>query len=326
MRRGASVLLVMLAAAAGASREPQKIVEYPGTCDASAAVAVGDKLFVVGNDEDNILRVYRREPPGKPIYEYNLTPFIKPDPKDLETDIEGSARIGDRVYWITSHGRDKKGRERPSRHRFFATDVTANGEKVAIKPVGKPYSHLLQDMIAAPTLKKFHLAEAAAKAPDVAGGLNIEGLAAMPDGMHLLIGFRNPVPDSKALIVPLLNPEKMIEGHKAHFGDPSLVDLDGRGIRSIEYIAALKSYFIIAGPIAHEGTFALYRWPGVGHKASKVESVEFGSLHPEALFVFPSEPSTLQILSDDGSRTLGDTNRKSPPPEKRSFRSIQITP
>jgi hypothetical protein len=33
------------------------------------------------------------------------------------------------------------------------------------------------------------------------GGLNIEGLAATPDG-QLLIGFRNPLSEGKALLLP----------------------------------------------------------------------------------------------------------------------------
>ena len=44
-------------------------------------------------------------------------------PKEPEADLEGATRIGDDIYWITSHGQNKNGKNRPSRHRLFATAV-----------------------------------------------------------------------------------------------------------------------------------------------------------------------------------------------------------
>ena len=35
-----------------------------GMCDASAAVPVGDTMFIVANDEDNLLRVYHADISG----------------------------------------------------------------------------------------------------------------------------------------------------------------------------------------------------------------------------------------------------------------------
>jgi hypothetical protein len=53
--------------------------------------------------------------------------------------------------------------------------------------------------------------EAAEKLPPKAkGGLNIEGLAATPD-QELLIGFRNPIPEDKALVLVLTNPKDLLE-------------------------------------------------------------------------------------------------------------------
>ncbi len=98
--------------------------EHSGMCDASAAVAVGPTMFVVANDEDNVLRVYRKNKPGEPVHTFDLTSFLKPDAEHPEADIEAATQVGDRVYWITSHGTNKKGKQRPSRHRLFATEVT----------------------------------------------------------------------------------------------------------------------------------------------------------------------------------------------------------
>src|SRR6267143_1742814 len=79
---------------------------YFGMCDASAAVSLTSNLFIVANDEDNILRIYRRHPGGLPVLTCDLNSFLRVTGKSTEADLEGSARIGDRIYWISSHGRN----------------------------------------------------------------------------------------------------------------------------------------------------------------------------------------------------------------------------
>lgn len=53
------------------------------------------------------------------------------------------------------------------------------------------------------------------------------------------------------------NPAAVIKGNAARFGAPILIDLGGRGIRGIERVG--KEYVTAAGPVADDGTFALYR-------------------------------------------------------------------
>lgn len=84
---------------------------------------------------------------------FNLGSFLAVDPKQPESDLEGAARLGDRVYWITSHGRSRTGKERSSRQRFFATRFTVVGDSVEGQPVGKPYSKLLEDLQGEPALE-----------------------------------------------------------------------------------------------------------------------------------------------------------------------------
>jgi hypothetical protein len=287
----------MLWATAG-SADPQQTISYPGMCDASAAVAINDKLFVVANDEDNVLRVYRRGEPGAP-QQTDLSRFLEVSAEHQEADIEGAARVGDTIYWIGSHGQNSKGKKRPNRHRFFATKVTINGGKVDLKPEGQPYKELRSDLIDAPELQKYGLREAATLAPEDDGGFNIEGLAAKPDGT-MLIGFRNPLYRGKSIVVPLINPEEVINGRKAKFGSPSELDLGRRGIRSIEYSEARKLYLIVAGPADGAGSFALFTWSGTGDHVDHVPDVSFSGLRPESMFVYPGEPKAIEFLSDDG--------------------------
>lgn len=86
-------------------------LEHLGMCDASAAIAIDTIKFIAANDEDNYLRVYKNHDSGPPLQEINANPFLIPGPPDEESDIEGAAHVGDVIFWITSHGRNKK-RER----------------------------------------------------------------------------------------------------------------------------------------------------------------------------------------------------------------------
>jgi len=318
------VICVSLALSAlGADAE---ILEHFGTCDASAAVAIGPDAFVVANDEDNVLRLYHRDESGMPYRTLDLNSFLAPDPKHPEADIEGATLIGDRIYWITSHGANKNGRMRLSRRRLFATEVKSNGGKERISPVGIPYTNLLDDLIASPGLREYDLALAATRAPKRSGSLNIEGLCATPEGA-LLIGFRNPIRDGNALIVPLENPREAIEGKSARLGRPIWLSLGGLGVRSIEYSQTRGKYLIVAGSYGERDDFALYQWSGApGDEPEIIEGIDFQGLRPETLILYPGEDGKVQVLSDDGTRQIDGVDCKRVEPERRRFRSGWITP
>ena len=97
-------------------------------------------------------------------------------------------------------------------------------------------------------------------------GFNIEGLTARADGKSLLLGLRSPLLGedfNQAVLIPLENPEGVVERKQQPVLRPSiLVNLGGRGVRSIEYSEAARAYFILAGPAGNDmGTFELYKWP-----------------------------------------------------------------
>jgi hypothetical protein len=297
-------------------------------CDASAAIAVGPEMFVVANDEDNTLRVYKHDKPSEPVHTVDLTSFLKLDPKHPEADIEGATRIGDRIYWITSHGTNKEGKPRPSRHRVFATEVKVADDKATITPVSTPYKELVKDLTKTPGLKDYKLGEAAKKPPEQVDSLNIEGLGAAPQGA-LLIAFRNPIPDGKALLVPLENPKEVVDGKAAKLGKPIPLSLGGLGVRSIEYFEARGKYLIVAGPHSDKGDFKLYQWSGTSSEEPEpINGVNFKDLQPEALIIYSGDKKKIQVLSDDGTEQVDgkDCKDREVKPEKKSFRSVWITP
>ncbi len=299
-----------------------EITRYQGMCDASAAAALGPDHFVVANDEDNVLRVYRQ---GQPEIAASvpLAAFLG-TAGDEESDLEAVAQIGNRLYWIGSHARNRNGKSRPARQRFFATDIDLANTPPSVRPVGQPATGLLASLLAAPAYRSLGLAEAASRAPEAEGGFNIEGLGATPDG-RLLIGLRSPLREGRALLLPLENPQQVLEGASARWGAPVTLALGGRGVRSIETVAG--GFLIVAGPTADEGTFALYRWSGkVDEAPRQLPDIDLGSLRPEAAFSVPGR-AEVQLLSDDGGvRGSADVECKKLPLAERSFRSLRVQP
>lgn len=290
---------------------------FTGMCDASAGIFLSEDLLVVADDEQNLINTYSIEKKGSPISKLDLTSFLQVSRKNPEVDLEGAARVGDTIYWIASHGRNEKGEVRLSRQRFFATDVVNH----ALKTKGAPYVRLLEDLASAPGLAALNLRGAARSAPKDAGALNIEGLCARPDG-SLLIAFRNPVPNEKALLVPLLNPAEICQGKpsiRARFGDPLFVDLGGKGIRDMVRIGA--TYYILAGEYDGGRKRELYQWTGGAIQEIKIKSE--AKINLEALLPLPQGNEFL-VLSDDGGRKTGGEKCKDLPPAQRSFRGFLL--
>jgi hypothetical protein len=296
-----------------------------GLCDASAAVAVGPRTFVVAGDETNILPVYGPADTNPRPGTFDLTSFLGLAPGGSEADIEGATRIGDVIYWITSHGADKKGRPRPSGRRLFATKVGTAADRIELTPIGRPYELLVEDFLADPGLRSFNLKAAAKRPPKSPNALNIEGLAATPAG-GLLIGFRNPIPKGNALVVAIENPQDVVMGKaRARLGQPMLLSLGGLGIRSFEFAAARGEYLIVAGPDGVSGPFHLYRWTGSpDDPPEQVTGASFSGLQPEALIVYPDEPNTIEVLSDDGTLEVHGVPCKKLPSEQQVFRSLLL--
>lgn len=301
-----------------ASRAAAETLTYKGICDASAAVAIDANRFVVADDEKNTLRVYRRDQAEPLDQSIDLSKFLDTKPKK-ESDLEGAAVIGNRIYWISSHGNNKDGEVQKRRWRFFATEIAAD-KSPPVAAIGMPYMRLRDDLLSAPQLKDYKLKKAAEIAPEQEGGLNIEGLAATPAG-GLLIGFRNPLHDGNALIVPLDNPAKVVEGERAILGDPIELDLGGRGIRSIERLGS--TYLIVAGPPGDDGSFALFRWSGEKEtKPQPLPNTLPQDLRPEAIFEISA--LKVQLLSDDGGVTTDGVECKDRDEDEKEFRSIVL--
>jgi hypothetical protein len=342
--------------ASGMDAEPVTTL-FRGASDASAAVALTEEIVVVADDETNVLRAYRIRDVGLPIWQRPLDAFLGSDPEHPEADIEAGARIGNRIYWISSHGRNKDGKIRSSRYRFFATTVRKQGDSLTLLPEGNAYRHLAHDLTQLTSAGPLGLVQSTRLHETLKGqqrsrlapkkeGFNIEGLCASEDGSVLYIGFRNPRPLRRALVIPLLNPDAVVmRGVKPLFGKPLLWGLQGLGIRSMTYAQAHRAYFIVAGAHDAASGFHLYRWSGQRTELPKYVCAVGDTVDdftPEALVAF-EKSRRLWIASDDGSRRvrvntaqdcLPDTsfangmceNKHLKDPLRRTFRSLWLEP
>jgi hypothetical protein len=317
---------------------------FKGVCDASAAVVIGTTHLLVAEDEDDVLLLYSiKKPATAPISRFDFSSELRADP-DRESDIEGAARVENRIYWITSHGRNGKGRIRKNRYRLFATDLSNRSSTVLKLTWVGSYSRLIRDALDKTSWESSDEQEIDAtinflgnatqlderKIEGLApkkNGLNIEALAALPDNRGLLIGLRNPLYHSKALVIHLKNPNNLVTNKsvKAIFGKPLYLDLKGLGLRSMAYNAESRKFLLIAGGKSSGGPFRLFEWDfdkndspdSIEEKNIKLKFSE-GS-HPEALFTYSSQ---IYVLHDEGLRQInGEECKKVNQEEKRfSFR------
>jgi hypothetical protein len=297
------------------------IVEFIGTCDASAAVVREGGRFIVGDDEDNVLRVYDSRNGGVPLATWDLSgPLALAGKKKApEIDIEAATEIGGVSLWLASHGRDSKGRLQPSRLMLLGTRTSEDGSLVL---VGRPYRRLVDDLIANPALARLGLAAAAERAPKEPGGLNIEGMTALADGRSVLIGFRNPVPGGRALAITLQNPLDVLAGAAPRLGEPLDLDLAGLGVRAISWWRG--AYLFLAGAQGGGGSSRLFTWSGVPTDPPRAQPVDFHELNPEAFVTFEDLDAFL-VLSDDGSRLIdGVACKKLKDPSRKRFRGMWI--
>lgn len=219
-------------------------------------------------------------------------------------DLEGMVidRLGN-IYAATSHSRDSDGDEKKSRDKLVRFRIA--GDRVVASAVVNSLKPAL--LAAHPALA----AAAAIRDVKTAGGLNIEALELSADQQQLLIGFRSPLLDRRAIIACVENPAAMFEA-----GEPpriraalTTLNLDGDGIRGMAYIPALGGYLIGSGPATREQTqFRMWFWRG--HPAEPARHVTVPGLpgfeHAEG--VTPADldgrPFIL-VVSDDGHRESG---------------------
>lgn len=324
MRRLSCVLalLASIAAAPAAAFDT-----HVGMAEASAAAFIGGDRYAVASNESDVLRIYRLGHPD-PVARIDLTGL---NGHEHGSDIEGAAVYGDVVYWSASyslsHGdqdevekerrENKVVRERGKKRRVLvATRIVAEGDGPTLVPIG----------IAKIDLKAHLLREAGGDVKT----FNIEGLAATPEGA-LLLGTRS-LTAGMAKVMRLENPDALIAGGPdaaPKFGPTASLDLEGRGIRSLERVG--NRYLVVSGgpEDASKVGWALWWWNGKpGEPAVKwAKQPDFGDRSPEFAIALPNDGGIL-LGSDDGdiADRRGKVEDENPENPTRSFRVMVVKP
>jgi hypothetical protein len=268
---GKSTVITLHYAASAAGSNPATTRYHTGAADGSTAIDVGNGYMLIGDDENNVLRLYRDSVSGPPVKEWNFNAQMG-NPEEI--DIEASARVGNTIYWTGSMGNSKKGNLKPYRSTLFSTHISGEGASTELT-FGGYYKGLRADLIAWDEANGnrfgFAAGAAAGNIPKQINGFNVEGMEFAPGSSETAyVGFRAPLSPAKtggkALIVPVTNLAALATSGQnttlhATFGEPILMDLEGLSIREIRKNAA-GEYLIIAGSWAGSGPQALYTWDG----------------------------------------------------------------
>lgn len=298
-----AAVLFMGGTLAAAAAEAQT---YRGICEPSGGAFIGKTLFAVASDESNAIRIYRRGSPDI-VNSVDAAPFTGYD----KSDIEGAAASHGIVYWTASQSDNRDGKD-TKRKVLFKTRIVEQDGSTTLEPTGIVREDLKSSLVA--------LGHTSGKA------INIEGLAATPDG-GLLFGFRNLV-GGEAAVVKLVNPDAVLASARTLpvFGPTAWLDLGGRGIRSLDRID--DRYLIVAGRPDDETPigYRLYWWsgqPGDRPEPWK-EQPDLAGMDPEVALSVPGT-STIQIISDDGDR-CPKVKLEDRPSDDRGFQSLDVTP
>ena len=210
--------------------------------------------------------------------------------KEIE-DIEAMTSNENTVYAITSHSLSRSRKVRASREKVMMfryedgaiLDFHSYGDLKA--DLYKEFSGFFETSVFSPS------------------EINIEGLSFESINNTLLIGFRSPVVDGKAIIVAIENPKEIfLEGKKPIFSKPVHLNLNGKGIRDLTYDSKKDGFWIIAGSSNNrDSKFQLWY---LDRKSSKVSLVEN---HPDidygegiTIINQDSNVPSLLIVQDNG--------------------------
>ncbi|QRO00221.1 DUF3616 domain-containing protein [Archangium violaceum] len=321
---------------AGTDGGVQTAGTYRSTCDGSGGVWIDTSHFLNFNDESQTARIFAQGKSASPVQSKELSSAIGISSSD-EADFEDAARVGNRIYVTSSHARNKDGELETSRYKFFAIDLSGTVPNASLQVAGTS-SNLLKDMLDASNWvnpntsvisllnERSRLTEAtvAELAPKV-NGTNLEGLAALPTG-GLVLGFRNPKSGSSALMVTLTNPDEVIGGARARFGQAILVNLGGYGIRGMVWSEAHQAVLILSGPHDESnGPFALWKWSG-DVSSAPVKALDLtapSDSAPEVLLPYPGTKD-VRILFDMGSHLISGTVCKDASSSSQYFTDVVV--
>ncbi|MBU0719754.1 DUF3616 domain-containing protein [bacterium] len=261
----------------------------------AATMPDGKVLIVEDESSANSLKLIEVEEDGSIVEIGNL--YIPKKTKKIFKkgieDLEAITSDGNLVYGITSHTLSKSNQRKAAREKlimFIYEDGAIEDFYI--------YGDLKNDLYASfPQFFKNTLF--------ATNHLDIEGLCFESIDGNLLIGFRSPVPDGKAMLIGIKNPKEVfLNKQKPRFSTPLTLDLNGMGIRDITFDEQKNGYWIIAGGSNDRSVdFQLWYWDRKNEKLSIVKNQpDIGYGEGITVINKGSKKPALLIVEDNGKK------------------------
>ncbi|MBF1296937.1 MAG: hypothetical protein HXM79_05140 [Neisseria meningitidis] len=233
---------------------------FSGVFEPSAVQQLPDGKLLIAEDEPNhAFSIISIDKTGKFVEDEALDTRVITGFKRRLSDLEALARDDEGfIYAMTSHSRTRKGNRSPDREHLMRFKIQ-DGNVLGLTS----YDNLTQVL---ETDHKLHdLIRERTKAEVSFEEINIEGMAFDPVKKRLVLGFRDPEFNNMALVAFISNPKDVFERNaKPEFDEVAVIDIDGGGIRSLNYDPMLKTY-VIANEVKDENgqKFSqLWTWSG----------------------------------------------------------------
>jgi hypothetical protein len=287
----ASSFLVVLESAAS-----KRLLPFNRIYESSGVAHLGQGEFVVVEDEPaHPLHRLKLDQNGH-LIELGPIRFIG-DPVRLN-DLEGITFDGRYLYAVTSHSLTKRGTEGKDRTvlvRFEYTD-------------GRLRDARRINNLKGVLVRRFSEVFSGKTDEQIESELNIEALAWSPQDDSLYIGFRQPLKNGLSTVMRIQSPRSLFEQRSAAGLAPQLfwLDLQGKGIRSMNWDTEQAQFMIVAGRKGADGGFDLWHWRVDNETgASKISATN--TLLPEgteglAGFVTEKQSGVLLVIDDGNAK------------------------
>ena len=233
---------------------------FNGVFEPSAVQQLPDGKLLIAEDEPNhAFSIISIDKTGRFVEDEALDTRVITGFKRRLSDLEALARDEEGfIYALTSHSRTRKGNRSPDREHLMRFKIQ-DGNVLGLTS----YDNLTQVL---ETDHKLHdLIRERTKAEVSFDEINIEGMAFDPVKKRLVLGFRDPEFNNMAFVAFISNPKDVFERNaKPEFDEVAVIDIDGGGIRSLNYDPVLKTY-VIANEVKDENgqKFSqLWTWSG----------------------------------------------------------------
>ena len=247
---------------------------FNGVFEPSAVQQLPDGKLLIAEDEPNhAFSIISIDKTGRFVEDEVLDTRVITGFKRRLSDLEALARDDEGfIYALTSHSRTRKGNRSPDREHLMRFKIQ-DGNVLGLTS----YDNLTQVL---ETDHKLHdLIRERTKAEVSFEEINIEGMAFDPVKKRLVLGFRDPEFNNMALVAFISNPKDVFERNaKPEFDEVAVIDIDGGGIRSLNYDPVLKTY-VIANEVKDEnGQKFSQLWTWSGNPADEPQKISLPNL------------------------------------------------